>query len=80
MIVPSVLQRTAGIVEKTIIINPGRLAQGKSGGTFCNICIHSLDARELINGSDDLQDGASKEAIFVEHHVPDRARVDIIRI
>ena len=70
MILPSRLSALAKDVNGTLVINPGTLAKGISGGTFAEFAIHPIDAKKL-------KDGNKTE---VSHEVSNRTCVNIIRI
>ncbi len=68
LVTPSRLSYMAKDVEGTVVINPGSLARGVSGGTYAEVTIHSVDKSKLSDGKDHPNDVAS------------RCRVDIVRI
>jgi DNA polymerase alpha subunit B len=68
IIIPSKLKACTKRVGGTLCVNPGHVVKGKSGGSFSRIVVHPLD----------LNDGAGDEATV--HHVPDRSRVEVIKI
>lgn len=62
------------VVDSVVVVNPGRLSQFSSGGTFAKLSIHPLDQARLVSS-------ASKGGeTLVEHEAFDRCRVDIVRI
>ncbi|TDH70927.1 hypothetical protein CCR75_001196 [Bremia lactucae] len=69
ILLPSVLNRFCGRVKDSIVINPGQLCKGESGGTFAHITILPLHCEKIDNAVDN-----SPRA------VPDRTFVEIKRI
>lgn len=68
VLVPSMMRPFIEVVDSAIVISPGLLAKGTSGGTFASITIRPP--------SSDLPD--TEETII--HKVWERARVDILKI
>jgi DNA polymerase alpha subunit B len=73
LIVPSKLACFAKLVlDSTVVINPGCLARGTTGGTYAAINVHPIKRETLENaGGDDVE---------LHHSVHDRTLVDIKRI
>ena len=70
LLLPSKLSTMAKEVGGTVVLNPGFLSKGSSGGTFAEILIHPMKDSEL-------QGNAAAE---ISHKVHDRAVVNIIKI
>jgi DNA polymerase alpha subunit B len=68
IIIPSKLKACTKQVGGTLCVNPGLVTRGKAGGSFSRIVVHQLD----------LNDGDGDEETV--HHVPDRTRVEVIKI
>ncbi|KAJ3304807.1 DNA-directed DNA polymerase alpha subunit pol12 [Kappamyces sp. JEL0829] len=68
LITPSRLQYTIKNVDGCVCINPGYLAKGRTGGTFCSVVVHPLSS-----------EGMTVDDVF-EHAIADRARVEIIHV
>ncbi|KAG5513157.1 hypothetical protein PMAC_001526 [Pneumocystis sp. 'macacae'] len=62
------------VVSGTVVVNPGRLAKKQAFGTYAVMYIEprNLEKAELI--------GVDLNDIMLPHNLPERARVDIIRI
>ena len=74
LITPSKLAPLAKDVSGTLVVNPGLLVKGTSGGTYADITIHPVSA-------DDLREAAGKsEPVPLTHNVATRSFVNIVRI
>ena len=73
LIAPSKLTHLAKDVQGTLVINPGSLCKGNSGGTYAELSIHPIKEDELRTAV-----LAGKES--VAHGVPARTRVSITKI
>ena len=73
LILPSKLTTMAREVLGTLVINPGSLAKGNSGGTFAEVSIHPLK-------EDEIRDAIIKKTETIPHNVHSRTRVNIIKI
>ena len=74
LIAPSTLTHLARESAGTLMVNPGQLTKGVSGGTFAEVTIHPFK-QEL------LQELKSKEPLTpIPHTVHTRASVSIMRI
>lgn len=73
LIVPSKLTSFASVVlDSTVVINPGHLSKGTTGGTYALMDIHPIKRDVLDNaGGDDVQ---------LPHGVSDRVSVEVKRI
>jgi DNA polymerase alpha subunit B len=73
LVVPSKLTCFARtVLDKTVVVNPGQLTKGTTGGTYALMEIHPFKRETLENaGGNDVQ---------MEHALPDRIRVEIKRI
>jgi DNA polymerase alpha subunit B len=73
LIVPSKLTSFASVVlDSTVVINPGHLSKGTTGGTYALMDIHPMKRDVLDNaGGDDVQ---------LPHGVSDRVSVEVKRI
>lgn len=71
MILPSRLAPLAKDVLGTLVVNPGTLAKGVSGGTFAEMAIHPIEQKKLKESSQVEQ---------IKHEVSQRACVNILRI
>lgn len=73
LIVPSKLTSFARpVLDSTVVINPGQLARGTTGGTYAVMDIHPIKRETL--------EGAGGSDVQMEHGVQDRVRVEIKRI
>ena len=73
LILPSKLTTFAKcVLEKTVVVNPGHLVKGTSGGTYGIMNVHPMK-RESLQSVDDVD-------VEIEHNIQDRIRVDIKRI
>jgi DNA polymerase alpha subunit B len=71
LVLPSKLAPFARVVaESTVVVNPGHLVRGTTGGTFAMVEIHPL-ARDSLEGANDGE---------LEHGIHERTRVEIIKI
>jgi len=61
------------IFDKTVLINPGHLVKGSTGGSYADILIHPMK-RETLEAILDTED------VELAHDVQDRIRVDIKKI
>ena len=68
MIVPSKLAAFAStVLDTTVVVNPGHLAKGTTGGTYANMEIHPLKRETLDESADDVQlQNALEKRIHVE--------------
>ena len=74
LITPSKLTHMAREVMGTVVVNPGHLTKGTSGGTFAEITIHPFKET-------DLQEIKSKEPLTpIPHNVHTRTSVSILKI
>ncbi len=48
LILPSKLAHMAKDTLGTLVVNPGQLAKGNSGGTFAELSIHPMNASFLV--------------------------------
>ncbi|CED82061.1 DNA polymerase alpha-primase complex, polymerase-associated subunit B [Phaffia rhodozyma] len=85
LLLPSNLGKFAKIVDSVIVVNPGRLSQRSSGGTFSKFVIHPIDKESLISSARSAAGaqaggGGLGEEGDVEHEAFGRIRVDIVRI
>jgi DNA polymerase alpha subunit B len=64
------------VVDSVVVVNPGRLSQFSSGGTFAKLAVHPMDKDKLVSAAS--AGGIAAEAM--EHDVFERCRVDIVRI
>mmetsp|Transcript_8707 Transcript_8707/g.20850 ORF Transcript_8707/g.20850 Transcript_8707/m.20850 type:complete len:644 (-) Transcript_8707:254-2185(-) len=72
LIVPSRLSPFAtSVLESTVVLNPGHLTKGSSGGTYAIMDIHPIKREKLDGAGDDVQ---------LLHNIPDRVNVTIKRI
>ena len=74
LITPSKLAPLAKDVAGTLVINPGLLVKGTSGGTYADVNIHPISADELREA------GSRTDAVSLKHNVPSRSFVNILRI
>jgi DNA polymerase alpha subunit B len=74
LLVPSSLTPFAHrVLGHTVAVNPGRLAQGRAGGTYALAEVHPV-------GRDALEKGGKGGGGEMLHGVPDRARIEVRRI
>jgi DNA polymerase alpha subunit B len=71
LLLPSKLSHMAKDIHGSLVVNPGQLVKGSSGGTFAKLTINPIPAEELRKRSSDDT---------VPHDVHSRTRVDIIKI
>lgn len=73
LIVPSKLTCFARtVLDGTVVVNPGHLARGTTGGSYAIMEVHPIKRETLESaGGDDVE---------MEHNVQDRIRVEIKRI
>ncbi|KAJ8601057.1 hypothetical protein CTAYLR_004487 [Chrysophaeum taylorii] len=72
LLVPSKLAVFATPVDHVVVVNPGPLAKGAYGGAFAQLTIHPLTTLSSSPSEEE------EEAVL--HKVPERTRVDIVRI
>jgi DNA polymerase alpha subunit B len=72
LITPSRLRPLAKAVDGTLVVNPGTLSKMNSGGTYARITIAPPSAQAA--------EAAAAGSEFAPLHVPQRARVEIVRI
>ena len=73
LITPSKLAPFArAALEQTVVVNPGFLTKGETGGTYATIQIHPMKRETLENVSND--------GVELDHSVTSRSRVDIFRV
>lgn len=70
LLLPSKLSTMAKEVGGTVVVNPGFLSKGSSGGTFAEILVHPMKESEL----------QGKDAAEIAHKVHERTVVNIIKI
>jgi len=72
LIVPSKLTPFAtAVLDSTVVLNPGHLTKGTTGGTYAIMDIHPIKREKLDDTADDVR---------VQHGVNDRVHVEIKRI
>ena len=71
LILPSKLATFCKNVLNCIVINPGHICKGMTGGTFATMNIHPIDRSILEETDGDVE---------IHHNVHDRIRVDIKKI
>ena len=73
LIIPSKLTSFAStVLDSTVVVNPGNLSRGTTGGTYAMMEIHPISRETLENGGgDDVQ---------LPHRLNERVRVEIKRI
>lgn len=74
LITPSKLTSMARDVQGTLVVNPGQVAKGTSGGTVANIAIHPL--KETMLRDAHLNDPKAP----IPHSVVSRSFVDITKL
>lgn len=73
LIIPSVLTRFARpVLESTVVVNPGHLSMGSTGGTYAVMEVHPMKRETL--------ESAGGEDVEVLHALPDRTQVEIKHI
>jgi DNA polymerase alpha subunit B len=87
MIVPSKLTPfCAPVLESTIVINPGHLTRGMTGGTYATMEIAPVgnDRLSANHNDDDVQNKSVEDGVMQEvqltHNVQDRIKVQVKRI
>ncbi|WPG99244.1 Hypothetical protein R9X50_00205500 [Acrodontium crateriforme] len=70
LILPTVLNPFAKVVESVLCVNPGTLSKKRGAGTFAALNIHPRQ----------VSDAEREEGAAVAHNVFQRARVDVARI
>lgn len=74
LIVPSKLAPFCSpILGSTVVVNPGHLTKGTTGGTYATMEINPVALEKLEGHGDD-------DTFFVPHNVQDRMQIDIKRI
>jgi len=73
LLLPSKLNALVRDVNGTLVLNPGQLVKGKSGGTFADLSVHPIDEGALRDAS--IQGKAS-----MPHAVSARSSVTIAKI
>ena len=73
LIIPSKLTAFASpVLDSTLVVNPGHLSKGTTGGTYATLELHPMSREALDNaGGDDVE---------LPHSVVDRIRVEVKRI
>lgn len=72
LIVPSRLSPFAtSVLESSVVLNPGHLTKGSSGGTYAVMDIHPIKREKLDSAGDEVQ---------LLHNISDRVNVAIKRI
>jgi hypothetical protein len=79
VLLSSKLKHFAYDVQGSLMVNPGRLARGKAGGTFARILVkgRSREAREQVQRAQSLQ---GQHADNIPNNVSERTRVEVVRI
>ena len=73
LIVPSKLTSfVRTVLESTVVVNPGHLSRGTTGGTYALMDVHPMKRETL--------ESAGGETVEMAHSLPDRVRVEIKRI
>lgn len=73
LILPSKLTHLIKDFNGSLIVNPGSLAKGSSGGSYAELSIHPLK-------ESDLRDAIIAGKASVGHEVVSRTRVSIVKI
>lgn len=73
LIMPSKLTHMVKEVFGTLVINPGSLAKGTTGGTYAEITIHPMTESNIRSS---IIDGKSS----IPHSVHNRSKVQIIKV
>ncbi|KAI2497576.1 DNA-directed DNA polymerase [Fragilaria crotonensis] len=77
LILPSKLAWFArAVCDSTVVVNPGHLAKGPSGGTYAVMNIHPLD-REVLEAAGG---GGGGDDVEMEHMPQDRVTIEVKRI
>jgi DNA polymerase alpha subunit B len=72
LIVPSRLTAFASLVlDSTVVVNPGHLTKGSTGGTYAIMDIHPIKREKLDDAADD---------VLLQHCLNDRVNVEVKRI
>lgn len=76
LLIPSMMQVISEEICGALVVNPGHLARGNSGGTFANLHIHphnevmlrekSIEARGHNQSDEILHDVASRTSVTIE--------------
>lgn len=76
LLIPSVMQVISEEICGALVVNPGHLARGNSGGTFANLHIHphneamlrekSIEARSQNQSDEIMHDIASRTSVSIE--------------
>jgi DNA polymerase alpha subunit B len=72
LVLPSKLAQFARDVSGCLVVNPGQLAKGRTGGTFARMSMHPIPEEELIAFEQQQQD--------IPHQLVNRSSVEIVRI
>jgi hypothetical protein len=73
MIIPSRLTNFVKDIEGTVVINPGTLVKGVTGGTYADFHIHPIPEQEL-------NDAKSCGVESLPHNLPQRVSANILKI
>jgi DNA polymerase alpha subunit B len=76
LLIPSKLSTLAKEVRGTLVVNPGQLVKGSSGGTYAMLTIHPLPEPVLKAG----MGVPAEEQQPMLHSVHSRTRVEILKI
>ena len=72
LIVPSKLASFATpVLDNTVVVNPGHLTKGTTGGTYAVMEIHPMKREALDQSADDVQ---------LQHNLDERIHVEVKRI
>ena len=72
LIIPSKLTPFAStVLDSTVVLNPGHLTKGTTGGTYALMDIHPMKREKLDDTADD---------VHVQHSLNDRVNVEVKRI
>lgn len=88
LITPSKLSPLAKELNGSLVVNPGTLSKGTTGGTYADICIHPLDENKLRDSvagavsatSPAAADAAAAAPSTLQHNVAARSFVKVMRI
>ena len=80
LLLPSRLNSKTWNVRGSLVINPGRLAKGNTGGTYARLTVHPLKRQVVAAAMQAGATGDNAEPKPVRHLVADRTRVEIVRI